>query len=109
MHSRLQKGGLSMEIQNRIRKFIGIKENEVNIQAPKDKAPRRCRICIEDSHGDGHKSKKNTLSKVSTRCELPTCKKHSVMICEGCSKLSAKEMMECLNYIFKHFVYIFYC
>lgn len=48
---------------------------------------QRCRVCIEQSKGDGYKQKKKNLAKMRTKCQQcgnTTCKEHSVIICISC-------------------------
>ena len=58
--------------------------------AQKAKRENRCRICVNLSGGQGHKEKKNIISKVKSCCGCCgeyVCPKHTVILCNTCSTL----------------------
>ena len=93
MLERLQKGGLTAYLKNTILRLIAegnenqAIENTANQAPSPDNIPKRCKTCIIESHGTGHKDSKNKIGKVKARCakcQHPVCKKHSHNICELC-------------------------
>ena len=44
-------------------------------------------FCIEDSHGDGHKEKKDQMKKILNQCQYcadAACKDHTEQLCHNC-------------------------
>ena len=74
MLERLQKGGLTAYLKNTILRLIAegnenqAIENTANQAPSPDNIPKRCKTCIIESHGTGHKDSKNKIGKVKARC-----------------------------------------
>ena len=90
---RLQKGGLTAYLRNTMLRLIAegnenlAIENTANQATSPDNIPKRCKTCVIESHGTGHKDSENKTGKVKTRCakcQHPVCKKHSHNIFEPC-------------------------
>ena len=58
--------------------------NKVPAKSPKRK---RCRLCMKESHGQGHKETKSNMNKHSSQCKKCAdvmCEKHLTQICHDC-------------------------
>ena len=85
MHTRLARGGLSKHLQNSITHILGVENHKVEQRPPNDDTPR---MCVIVSHGKGHKSAKDSMGKVKSRClkcQQPVCRKHTITVCELCT------------------------
>ena len=81
--------GLAITIKKKIHTMLGEPEQrpEVEVPHPAVGERHRCRMCLEESHGDGHKKKKKNLAKMRTQCQQcgnTTCKEHSIAMCVAC-------------------------
>ena len=88
MHTHLARGGLSKDLQNSITHILRVKNNKVEQPPPNDDTPRRCKMCVIASHGKGHKSAKDSMGKVKSRCakyQQTVCRKHAITVCESCT------------------------
>ena len=87
MHTRLARGGLSKRLQNSITYILGVENDKVEQPPPNDDTSRRCQMCIIGSHGKGHKSAKDSIGKVKSRCTKcqPVCRRHTITVCESCN------------------------
>ena len=85
MHTRLARRGLSKHLQNSITDILGAENDKVEQPSPNDDTPRTCKMCVIASHGKGHKSAKDSMGKVKSRCkkcQQPVCRKHTITVCE---------------------------
>ena len=88
MNTRLARGGLSKRLQNSIRHILGVENNKVEQPPPNDDTSRRCKMCIIASRGKEHKSVKDSMEKVKSRCakcQQPVCRKQTITVCEPCT------------------------
>ena len=56
--------------------------------SPKSETRKRCRVCMSDMSGPGHKKRKDEMTKSKNQCQMcgkPTCLQHTVQICSKCS------------------------
>ena len=86
MHTRLARVGLSQHLQNSITHILGVENSKVEQPPPNDGTPRRCQKCVIASYGKGHKSSKDSMAKVKSRCskyQQPVCRKHPITVCES--------------------------
>ena len=63
MKERLLKGGLSKQLQRLISLFTGVAATAERPPPPDDNISRRCRMCLNETHGDGHKETQIQLEK----------------------------------------------
>ena len=61
-------------------------------------ASGRCHLCVTESHGRGHKRRKNSLGRV-TRCAMcsrPACREHSLQqkVCMRCNAADEEDVSE---------------
>ena len=93
IESRSQKlVGLTSHIQSAM-SIILKRPLQESADPPSDEPPqkrRKCSVCVQQSHGVGHKSKKDLANKVKNqicgKCKRPVCTKHAVktIICNNC-------------------------
>lgn len=81
--------GLATPITKKIRTMLGEPEQrpEVEVLHPAVGERHRCRMCLNESHGEGHKQRKKNMAKMRTQCQQcgsTTCKEHSITICLEC-------------------------
>ena len=85
--------GLSRSIQNKIPLVVGKRVDRgegkglPNKIPPKSPKRNRCRLCINESHGQGHKKTKSNINKYSSQCQKCAevmCEKHLTQICHDC-------------------------
>ena len=89
MYTRLAREGLSNYLQNSITDILGVENDKVEQPPPNDNTPRRCKMCVIASHGKGHKSAKDSMGKVKSRCakcQQPVCRKQTITVCESCTQ-----------------------
>ena len=78
MLERLQKGGLTAYLKNIILRLIAegnenqAIENTANQAPSPDNTLKRCKTCVIESHGTGHKDSKNNRKIKSKMCKMPT-------------------------------------
>ena len=68
MEKRLLKRGFSKPLQQSISLFAGVATVAEIPPSPDDNIPRRCQMCLNENHGDGHKEAKKSIGKVKSRC-----------------------------------------
>ena len=61
----LAREGLSKHLHNSITHILGVKNKEQMMPPPNDDPPSGSKMVIIASHGDGHKSAKDYISKVN--------------------------------------------
>ena len=85
--------GLSSNIQNKMSLVVGKRfgrgegKDLPNKIPPKSPKPKRCRLCMNQSHGQGHKETKSNMNKHSSQCQKCAevmCEKHLTQICHDC-------------------------
>ena len=85
--------GLSRSIQNKmslvVRKRVDRSEGKDLPNKIPPKSPKRkcCRLCMNDSHGQGHKETKSNMNEHSSQCQKCAevmCEKHLAQICRDC-------------------------
>ena len=80
--------GLTHSVKRKIYMFTGEPpKKRVNFQYERTGDRRRCRMCLEESYGEGHKMAKQHMPKMTSQCQScgdPTCKNHVVYLCETC-------------------------
>ena len=85
--------GLQSSIQNKIELYTGTKKvthavrhlDEYEKTSP---TPKRCRICIDDSKGNGQKQSKDKMKKINSLCQKcgqNVCKTHVLRVCSSCN------------------------
>lgn len=84
--------GLPITIQQKMEFMLGRpvraqpQADRVQFDA-KSETPRRCRTCIDASHGQGHKAAKKRMAKRQSQCQQcgeAVCQDHSVLLCKRC-------------------------
>ena len=85
--------GLAISTQRKMEIILGMSLHappaavaELHHDAKSD-TPRRCRHCIQVSHGQGHKNVKENMAKCRSQCQHcgeAVCPKHSVLSCITC-------------------------
>ena len=85
--------GLSRSIQNKMPLVVGKRvdrgedkdlPNKIPPKIPKQK---RCKLCMNELHGHGHKEMKKNMNKYSSQCQKCAevmCEKHLIQICHDC-------------------------
>ena len=84
----LLKGILSKPLQQLILSFAGVVAAAEKPPPPDDNIQRRCKICLDKTHGDSHKEAKKSIRKEKScccKCNHPVCQKHVVSLCKNCS------------------------
>ena len=66
MHIHLARGGLSKHLQISITHILRVENDKVEQPHPNDDTPRRCKMCVIASLIKGHKSGKDSISKVKS-------------------------------------------
>ena len=66
MHIHLARGGLSKHLQISITHILRVENDKVEQPHPNDDTPRRCKMCVIVSLIKGHKSGKDSISKVKS-------------------------------------------
>ena len=54
---------------------------------PKSPKRKRCRLCMNELHGQGHKETESNMNKHSSQCQKcceGMCEKHLTRICHDC-------------------------
>lgn len=81
--------GLHIHVQRKISIMLGNRELMPAVEhgnfERNGETRQRCRICIANVLGVGHKQGKDKLTKIKSRCQEcgePVCEKHSKLICD---------------------------
>ena len=70
--------GLSISIQSKMAIVLG---------RPVTSTKRRCKECLDESHGEGFKKMKDAMQKTVNQCRKCTsalCRKHLIQLCTIC-------------------------
>ena len=89
MKKRLLKGVLSKPLQQSVSLFVGAVVAAKRHPQADDNIPCRCPMCLNETHGDGHKEAKNSIGKVKScycKCNHSFSRKHVVSLCKNCSE-----------------------